>query len=128
MAAIMLLSFQVAAYAATTWSNEGTIQLARGDNWKRNTTTGVYIVNTKTTSSKQVDVHSVALTMWNNPSFRIVNSNNEARCSAFLMSNPGKTATSNSNTGEAGYNYYASIKPSMLQTGTDTARLQFKSY
>ena len=125
----VIFSFQVVAFAATTWSDKGTIALNRDTDWKRNTTTGVYIVNTKTTSSTSVTVYTLSKTMTSNPQFRIVNSNNEARCAAFSMPSAGKEKTNTSNTGDPGYNYYASVKPAWNQVANDqSVRLQFKSH
>lgn len=117
----------VASFAAETWSNPGTYQLTKGEGWKRNTTTGVYLVNTKTTDSPRFDVYTISLTMWNNPSFRLVNSNNEVRSDSITIANEGRQKDGGGNTGEKGYDYYASLKPNFLQTKTDTARIQFKS-
>lgn len=117
----------VASFAAETWSNPGTYQLTKGDDWKRNTTEGVYLVNTKTTDSSRFDVYTISLTMWNNPSFRLVNSENEARSRPVTIANAGRQKEGSNSTAVKGYNYYASLKPDFLQTKTDTARIQFKS-
>ena len=129
LAITVVFSFQVVAFAATTWSDAGTITLNRGTDWKRNTTTGVYIVNTKETTSKDVKVYTVSKTMSSNPQFRMVNSNNSARSGSFSMPSAGKQKTNSSNTGEKGYNYYASVKAAWNQVSNNqSVRLQFKSH
>lgn len=125
----MLLSFQIFAFAATTWSDEGTFSLNSDTDWKRCTTTGIYLGNEKTTTSKNVSVYTVSKTMSSYPSFRIVNSNNEIRSSSITTAAPGRSKTNSSNTGEKGYNYYASVKSAWNQaTDKQSIRLQFKSY
>ena len=127
IAAIFL--FQITAFAANTWSDAGTINLNRNTGWKRTTTTGVYLVNTKSTDSNNVTVYTVSKTMVSYPQFRMVNSNNAARSASFTVPPAGKQKTNSSNTGVNGYNYYASVKPAWNQVSNNQSiRLQFKSH
>lgn len=129
LAIAVVFSLQIVAFAATTWSDAGTITLNSDTGWKRNTTKGVYIVNAKTTTSKDVTVYTVSKTMASNPQFRMVNSENSARSGSFSMPSAGRQKTDSSNTGEKGYKYYASVKPAWNQVSDNqSVRLQFKSH
>lgn len=125
----LLFSCQIVAFAAETWSDAGTYTLSSDTDWKRNTTAGIYLVNTKTTTSTQVSVYTVSKTMASNPRFRMVNSNNSVRSGTLVTAAEGKSKTDSSNTGEKGYNYYASVKSAWNQTADNQSiRIQFKSY
>ena len=125
----MLFSIQIVAFAAETWSDAATYQLNSDTGWKRLTTTGIYLGNEKTTSSNKVTVYTVSKTMSSSPKFRIVNSKNQERSGHITTAAVGKSKTDTSNTGEKGYNYYASVKPAWNQaTDNKSIRIQFKSY
>lgn len=111
---------------AETWSKETTFSLTRGNGWKEKNTEGSKVSDLKETTSEKCRVKTVTLTMYNNPVFKIVNSNGEDRCNSFKMGNKGNTKVGN-NTGTKNYKYYANLKPSVLQTGTDTIKFTFST-
>ncbi len=126
---IMVLCFQMMSFALSTWSDAGTFELSTDTGWTRTTTTGNYLNNEKDSNSANVTVYTVSKTMASSPSFRIVTYNNEARCTAFTTAAAGKSKTSDTNTGEIGYTYYASVKEAWNQVTDDqTIRIQFKTY
>jgi hypothetical protein len=126
---IMVLCFQMMTFALSTWSDAGTYDLDHDTDWKRLTTTGIYLNNEKDSDSINVSVYTVSKTMASNPSFRIVNSDNVARCTAFTTASAGKSKTDDSNTGEEGYTYFASVKSAWNQvTDGQSIRIKFKTY
>lgn len=108
------------AFAA--WSNFGTFSITNDETYY--TTSGTMLPGGKTTSSAYFDVYASAKTMTSAPSVRLVNSSGASRSSYVSVSNTGTTYTGSNNTGVAGYNYYASVKPAWNQVGTDTIKLQ----
>lgn len=112
--------------AAASWSSETVFSLTRGDGWKDKNTKGNKVSDLKETDSEACRVKTITLTMYNNPVFKIVNSNGEDRCNSFKMGNKGNTKVGN-NTGAKGYKYYANLKPSGFQTGTDTIKFTFST-
>lgn len=118
-----LLAIQIGAFAAMTWSNTETMTLNGAvEEW---VTSNTY--NAKTTEDDAFDVFTVATTAWSNPSFRLVNSEGAVRSKTITMPNTGHEKTGGGNTGEVGHWYYGSLKPHLLQHGTDTIKFQFKS-
>lgn len=126
---IMVLCFQMMTFALSTWSDAGTYDLDHDTDWKRLTTTGIYLNNQKDSESVNVSVYTVSKTMASSPLFRIVNSNNLARSAAFTTPAVGKSKTDDSNTGEKDYTYYASVKSAWNQiTDGQSIRIKFKSH
>ena len=123
---VLMLSLTVTAFTATTWSDPGTFSL-EGTSWKHRTTANIMLGNVKTTDSQYYVVYTVSKTMWSSPVFRLVNSSNEVRSNEKSCASVDKQATGNGNTGTIGYAYYASMKASAFQSGTDTIKIQFKS-
>lgn len=119
---IMLLSNVAIAY---NWSDIGTYSLSAWQGYKRYTTEGEKLYALKSTDSEYFDVDTYTKTMWTSPLFRLVNSDNEIRSMSVSTANSGERATGNGNTGSEGYYYYASIKPTWNQLGTDTIKLDF---
>lgn len=109
---------------AATWTGENTFSLTRNCGWKEKNTAGNKVVDYKETDSNECRVKTITLTMYNNPVFKIVNSDGEDRCNSFKMGNKGNTKVGN-NTGTINYKYYANLKPSVLQTGTDSITFKF---
>lgn len=120
----LVMAVAIPTFATAAYSGQGTYSLNGSDGWKNTTTTGAQLVKLKTTNATTFDVQTLSLTMWNNPSFRMVNSNNEARSSAIVTGNTGNTKSGNS-TATNGHNCYGSVKPASLQAGTDTITLKF---
>ena len=129
VALAVIMSMSVVAFAATTYSNAGTFKMSCGGDWTRVTTLNEYLGNQKETDSTSVTVYTLSKTMSSAPSFRLVNSDNEARSGAFSTPAVGREKTNSSNTGEIGYAYYASLKPAWNQVTNDQSiRIQFKSH
>ena len=122
---IIITAVPITATAAT-WSSETIFSLTKGDGWKDENTQGYKVSDKKETNSEECRVKTVTLTMYNNPVFKIVNSNGEDRCNSFKMGNKGNTKVGN-NTGIKNHFYYANLKPSALQTGTDTIKFTFST-
>jgi hypothetical protein len=118
----------VGAYASSSWSDARTFSLTNGDDWTQTTTTGTWVGNEKDSDSASYTEYTVAKTMWTSPSMRLVNSNGEVRSATIACADAGYQVNGGSNTGTIGYAMYASVKPSVFQTGTDTIKLQFKVY
>lgn len=123
-AVTLIMAVAIPTIASAAWSGQGTYSVSRGDDWKSTTTTGDRLMKLKTSNATTFDVQTLSLTMWNNPFFRLVNSDNVARSEAITTGNTGNIKSGNS-TATNGYNCYGSVKPSALQTGTDTILLKF---
>lgn len=63
---------------------------------------------------------------YNNPQFRLVNSNNQVRGEAIKTGNKGNTKHGTNN-GAKGHKYFAAIKPNSWQTGTDNYTFTFSA-
>lgn len=128
----LFLSFIVIAstktvMATNTWSDAKTYSLKATDGWKRGTLEGEWMGNLKTTNSNKYDVYTVSKTMWSNPQFRLVNSNNVAVSSTVTTAGEGRYVTGSGNTGTIGYAYYGSVKPAWNQVGNGRIKLQMKA-
>lgn len=131
IAIIMMAVFAicvVTAYAMSTWSDARTFELAHGDDWTETTTTGQWLGNLKDSDSPSYTEYTVAKTMYTSPVMRLVNSDGDPRSAQVTTAAAGHQVDGGSNTGTIGYALYASVKPSSLQAGTDTIKLQFKAY
>lgn len=122
---LMIVVVPISATAAT-WSSETTFSLTSGNGWKDKNTSGNKVSDLKESTSSECRVKTVTLTMFNNPTFRIVNSDGEVRSNSFVMGNKGNTKIGN-NTGTKGHKYYANLKPALLQTYTDTIKFTFSA-
>ena len=65
------------------------------------------------------------MTMWSSPQMRLVNSDKEIRSKAVDIKGIDTTYTGTNNTGQKDYTYYAQLKPSKLQVGSDTIKFKF---
>lgn len=115
------------AFASAAWSDPKTFQLDSSDGWEVKATDGSKMSSYKSTNSTSYEVHTMAKTMWSNPSARLVNSNNDVRSHTVTTPDAGRTVTGSGNTGTKGYYYYGSVKPAWNQSGTDTIKLQVKA-
>lgn len=104
-------------------SAKGTYSL-RETKWYYETTAGKKLQKTKATDGTICHVKTNSLTMYNNPVFRLVNSDNVKRSDSIKMGEAGEVESGDC-TATKNYYYYASVKPSIWQTGTDTVTLQF---
>ncbi len=124
------LMFTQVAMASDTrssyWSNTGTFSGSSG--WITTTTTGSKLKQMKTSNSMRWGTYTAALTSFNNPSVKLVNSNGSIRSEVMSVANTGREKYGSNNTGTSGYNYYLYVKPNALQIGTDSYKLQFKNY
>lgn len=112
--------------SAYSWSGTKTFSLTKGDSWKSSSSAS----DKKESESNIVRVKTVSLTMYNNPSFRIVSSTGitpTVYCNSFKMGNTGNTKSDSHNTAPKNKTVYASLKPSSLQTGTDTIKFTFSA-
>ncbi len=64
------------------------------------------------------------MTMLTNPKVRLVNSDKQARSGEVTIKTTNTTYTGANNTGSVGYYYYAQLKPSVFQSGSDTIKLK----
>ncbi len=115
-------------YAATTYTDARTWSLTRGQGYSTKTTTGEKLGSNKETDSKYWIVYTVSRTMISSPKLKLVNSNGEERSEVITAGKTGQYAKGDSNTGTIGYALYLSVKPGALQFGTDTIKLQMKTY
>lgn len=104
-------------------SSKGTFSL-RKTTWYYETTAGKELEKTKETTGTTCHVKTNSLTMYNNPVFCLVNSDHAKRSDSIKMGEAGEVESGDC-TATKGHYYYASVKPSILQTGTDTVTLQF---
>ena len=125
---IAVLMAAECVYAATTWTDTETWSLDAGDGYSTTTTTGSKLGATKTTNSTEWDVYTASKTMVTFPKAKLVNSNGETRSDIVTTAAKGKYNSGDSNTGSVGYAEYLSVKPGVLQTGTETIKLQFRNY
>lgn len=124
--ACVLFTIPITAYAGCTWSDKRTISVNEDSGWKRTTTKKDFAVDLKETESNLYYVTTVALSMYNNPQFRLVNSNNQVRGEAIKTGNKGNTKHGTNN-GAKGHKYFAAIKPNSWQTGTDNYTFTFSA-
>ncbi len=116
----------ITTYAGVTWSDQRTISVTEDGGWKRTTTKGDKASDEKETNNSLYYVTTVSLTMYNNPQFRMVDKNNKVIGDAIKTGNTGNTKHG-VNHGSKNITYYASIKPSSLQTGTDKYTFTFSA-
>lgn len=119
---LIFMSLPITA-SAFELSGQGTYSI-RETKWYYETTANERLQKTKATNSTTCHVKTNSLTMWNNPVFCLVNSDNAKRSESIKMGEAGDVESGNC-TATINYYYYASVKPSIWQTGTDTVTLQF---
>lgn len=124
---LMIISVSAPISAvAYTWSGDNTFFLTSGENWKTSSSAR----DKKESTNNIVQVKTQSLTMWNNPTFRIVSNTGDTPnvySKSFTMGNTGNTKSSASNTATKGTTCYASLKPAFLQTKTDSIRFTFSA-
>lgn len=117
---LMILALPISA-SANAWSSYSVNDLNSTDGWKW-TAHG----SSKTTSQAYWDAEASAMTMWSNPSKRMVNSNGTVRGTAVTISTTG-TVYTGSSSGVANILYYAQVKPAWNQSGQDTITSRHKA-
>lgn len=128
---IMLVIIAPISASAITYSDQRTVQLTEGEGWKVHDVNNRYLGHRKETANSEAHVKTYSLSMINNPLFRIVNKSDTSAadlvvyCKSFKMANADKTAVSDKNYAPKGAYCYANLKPSSLQTGTDTIKFAF---
>lgn len=125
VAAIMLTE---CIWGASTWTDSATWSLEASSDFTTTTVSGVKLGATKTTDSEEWDVYTVSKTMATRPRAKLVNSSGSDRSEVIFTAAAGKYSTGESNTGVIGYAEYLSVKPNALQTGTETIKLQMRTY
>lgn len=123
----IMLTSQV-VFAANSWTDARTYQLKSGSSYTTVTTTGNKLGQNKETDASKWTLYTVSKTMYTSPSAKLVNSSGSTRSDVVSTSSSGRSVNGSINTGTIGYAEYLSVKPSGLQTGVDTIKLQFKNY
>lgn len=123
----IMLASQV-VFAASTWTDAGTYQLSAGSGYTTTTTAGYKLGQNKETNAAKWTLYTVSKTMITYPVARLVNSSGDIRSDTVTTADPGRSVDGSTNTGTIGYSEYLSVKPSGLQAGVDTIKLQFKNY
>lgn len=123
----IMLTSQV-VFAASSWSDARVYELSKGDGYTTVTTAGTKLGQNKETDAAKWTVYTVSRTMYTYPTARLVNSSGSVRSDVVTTAVSGRTVTGSVNTGTIGYAEYLSVKPSTLQVGKDTIKLQFKNY
>ena len=122
---ILLAVFFAAQIVYAGCSDYASFTLHSDDNWVWKTTAGNHLRALKETNSSKYTVQANVMTMWCDPSFRIVNSNNQSRSGTVSIKETGTVFQGSDNIGIRNYYYYASVKPSSWQVGTDKIKLRF---
>ena len=92
------------------------------------TTTGNKLSQEKKTDAPKWKLYTVSKTMYTSPVARLVNSSGAVRSDVVTTASSGRSVNGSVNTGTIGYAEYLSVKPSSIQAGVDTIKLQFKNY
>jgi hypothetical protein len=117
----LLTFFMLSSFAYAGWSGLKSVWVSSTQDW----TIYTVLASKKSSDSKEWDLRVTQKTMWSNPQIRLANSAGTKR-SDELNGSIG-TQTGAGNIGQSGYTYYAQIKPSSWQTGTDAIELEVNS-
>ncbi len=130
VALTLVFMFQIVAYAANTWSENGTFRLDSNVGvWVNKTTENEKLSDKKKNDDDPiVTVRTITKTMSSYPKFKLVNSENNPVSEKITTADIGQQVDG-ANTGRAGYTYYASLAAAWNQiTNAQTIKIKFDSH